>query len=227
MADWRVLIVEDDEKVASIHRRVVAAHPGFEVVAVASSSEQAHALVRRGVAIDLILLDIGLPGADGTKLLRVLRANGGPDVIAVTAAREQKIVQSLLQLGVVDYLVKPFAIERLQEALLRFRDRMRALGTPDHVLKQSDIDGIYAPRERSLLPKGLQAATLQSVRAVLSDAAEEFSSAEEVAERAAVARVTARRYLEYLITVQQVEMEARSDGPGRPRKMYRLAQLGA
>jgi response regulator of citrate/malate metabolism len=227
MRNWRVLIVEDDEKVASIHRRIVAGHPGFEVVAVASSSEQAHALFRRGVSIDLVLLDIGLPGADGGQLLRVLRAQDGPEVIAVTAARDQNVVQSLLHLGVVDYLVKPFAIERLQEALLRFRDRMQALAGCDGTLAQTQIDALYSRREHALLPKGLQPETLQAVRAALSEAGEEFSSAEEVAARASVARVTARRYLEYLITVRQVDMEPLSDRPGRPRKMYRLGQLGS
>lgn len=222
-----MLIVEDDEKVASIHQRIVAAHPGFRVTAVASTSEQAHALIRRGVPIDLILLDITLPGADGTVLLRTLRASGGPEVIAITAARDPKVVQSLLHMGVLDYLVKPFAIERLQQALLRFRDRMRTLAPSASTLEQGQIDALYSHPERNLLPKGLQVETLAAIRVALEDAGAEFSSAEQLAQRAAVARVTARRYLEYLITVRQAEMELHNDGPGRPRKMYRLAQLSS
>jgi two-component system, CitB family, response regulator DctR len=225
MTDWRVLIVEDDEQVASIHRRIVAAHPGFQVTAVASSSEQALTLIRRGVPIDLVLLDIGLPGADGTRLLRVLRSQPGPEVIAVTAARDPKVVQTLLHLGVLDYLVKPFAVERLQEALLRFRDRKRTLGTAKESLGQGDIDTLYGQPERNLLPKGLQPGTLEAIRVALRGAGDQFLSAEQVAQRAAVARVTARRYLEYLATARQVQVEPYSDGPGRPRKMYRLVPV--
>ena len=222
MTDWRVLIVEDDKRVASIHRRIVAAHPGFRVTAIASSSEQALTLIRRGVPIDLILLDIGLPGADGTQLLRVLRAAPGPEVIAITAARDPKVVQALLHLGVLDYLVKPFDVERLQEALLRFRDRMSTLGTTNTALAQGEIDTLYAQRERSLLPKGLQPSTLEAIRVALRAASDQMMSAEQVAQRTEIARVTARRYLEYLVAVRQVQVEPCSNGPGRPRKMYRL-----
>jgi two-component system response regulator DctR len=224
MADWQVLIVEDDQKVASIHRRIVDGQPGFQVSAIASSSEEAIALVRRGVPIDLILLDISLPGADGTTLLRTLRAKNKVEVIAITAAREPTVVQTLLHFGVLDYLVKPFAVERLQQALLRFRDRMRTL-TPPGDLDQGGIDALYSHKDRNLLPKGLQPETLEAVRLALREARAEFSSAEDQALRASIARVTARRYLEYLASAQQVDMHLLHDGPGRPRKMYRLTEF--
>lgn len=224
MADWRVLIVDDDVHAASIHLRIVAAQPCFTVVAIASSSEEAQAVLRRGVKIDLILLDVELPGASGVTLLKSLRAEGGPEVIAITASREASVVQDLIHLGIVDYLVKPFAIERLQEALLRFRDRMRTLQGRS-ALEQRQIDVLYSSPKRKLLPKGLQQETLDAVRLSLRRADGGFSTAEEVAADASVARVTARRYLEYLVSAQQAEMDTRHDGPGRPRKLYRIAAL--
>src|SRR4051794_11217367 len=122
MSDRAILIVEDDATIASIHKRLILRHPGFTVTAVVPSAEQAMALVRRGVRIDLILLDISLPGANGDDLLRALRATGGPEVIAVTASRDPAMVRRLLNLGVVDYLIKPFTPERLQQALVRYRE---------------------------------------------------------------------------------------------------------
>jgi two-component system response regulator DctR len=223
MPDYQVLIVEDDAKVASIHRRFVSAHPGFRVSAVAGTSEQAMAVLRRGVPIDLILLDLALPGADGVSVLREVRRGGGPEVIAVTAARDPNVVRTLLQLGVLDYLVKPFTIERLQQALVHFRDRMRMLASSD--LDQSEIDRLCARAEGRMLPKGLHPATLEAVRGALRRSGGEALTSDEVAVRAAVARVTARRYLEYLIAVRQVEYETFSDGPGRPAKIYRWLQL--
>lgn len=224
MADWRVLVVDDDRLAASLHRRIVSSQPGFSVAAVAASGEEAHAVLRRGVPIDLILLDVELPGANGVKLLRALRAHGGPEAIAVTAAREPKVVQDLLRLGVVDYLVKPFAIERLQESLLRFRDRVRTLDRHG-ALEQREIDLLYSSPARNLVPKGLKRDTLDAVRRALRGAGERFSSAEDVARDAAVARVTARRYLEYLVSSRQVEVNASHEGPGRPRKLYRLTAV--
>jgi response regulator of citrate/malate metabolism len=229
VADRRVLIVEDDATVASIHRRIVSAHPGFRVSAVAGTAGEAMTVIRRGVPIDLILLDLALPGGDGVSLLRALRgregADGGPEVIAVTAARDPKVVRTLLQLGVVDYLVKPFTAERLQQALVRYRDRVRTLSAER--LGQSEIDKLYAGQEASMLPKGLNPATLEAVRGVLRTAPGEALTSDEVATRASVARVTARRYLEYLTAVRQVEYETHSDGPGRPSKIYRWLQLDA
>jgi len=224
MADWRVLIVEADQRVAATHRRVVRAQPGFQVAAVVSTSDEAYTLLRRGVPVDLLLLDIGLPKADGVALLRALRHQGGPEAVVVTSAREPRIVQDLLHLGVVDYLVKPFAVERLQEALLRSGDRMRTLGGRGG-LSQWQIDLLYANPRRNLLPKNLQRDTLNAVRLALRSAGDEFSSAEEIAKDAAVARVTARRYLEYLVRSQQAELETSHHGPGRPRKLYRLVAL--
>lgn len=223
MSDRRVLIVEDDAKVASIHKRIVSAHPGFRVSALAGTADQAITVLRRGVPIDLILLDVALPGADGISLLRAIRSRGGPEVIAVTAARDPSVVRALLQLGVVDYLVKPFTVERLQQALVRYRDRARTLSGEQ--LEQSAIDRLYAGAETRLLPKGLHPATLESVRGALRASGGEALTSDEVAARAAVARVTARRYLEYLSAVRQVECESHSDGPGRPRKIYRWLTL--
>jgi two-component system, CitB family, response regulator DctR len=222
MRDWRVLIVEDDAMVASIHRRVVAAHPRFNVVAVASSAEQALGIARRGVAFDLVLLDLALPGADGAKLLRVLRNEQRPEVIVVTASRDRQVVQTLLHLGVMDYLVKPFTIERLQEALVRFKARMRAYAGDR--LDQEEIDSLCAPDERRMLPKGLRPSTLQTIRNVLAES-DDMLTAKEVADRTAVARVTARRYLEYLVTVRQADSQSEGDGPGRPPKRYRSVRL--
>lgn len=215
----RVLIVEDDPTIAFVHRRVVSSHPGFGVVAETSSAEQALRLLRSGTRVDLVLLDLGLPGADGIKLLRHLRSSGGPDVIAVTARRDSKTVGALLRLGVVDYLVKPFTPERLREAFERFRERARSLAHDE--LHQAEIDSCIHDSRHRLLPRGIRPDTLEAVRDAIAAVAEPVT-ADEVAESAGVARVTARRYLEFLVTVKQVLIEPDySSRPGRPHKMYR------
>ena len=217
----RVLIVEDDRVIASLHRRIVSSHPGFTVIAEASSAELALRMVKAGTPIDLILLDLGLPGANGIQLLKYLRAAGGPDVIAVTARRDTQTVGTLLRLGVIDYLVKPFTPERLREALERFRERARSLSGDQ--LAQAEIDIFMHDPGHALLPRGIQPETLREVRAALASSGEP-QTADRVAETVGIARVTARRYLEYLVTVGQVRVASdENPGPGRPHKLYRWA----
>jgi two-component system response regulator DctR len=216
---WRVLFVEDDPTVARVHYGLVAQTPGFHVVAVARTGAQGSRTVEE-LKPDLILLDLGLPGGDGLTLLRHLRGAAVPvEVIAVTAASSSDVIRATLHLGVVDYLVKPFEPERLRRALSQFVERMAVLG--DRRLEQSAVDALRltgAPAKR-WIPKDLSPQRLACIRDVVV-AAEGPLTAEEVAASADVARVTARRYLEYLVTVGQARSSSAADRPGRPRKLY-------
>lgn len=219
MADWRVLIVEDDAVVARLHCRFVARVPGFTPVGVAATAGQAEQLVRT-LRPDLMLLDLGLPGASGVALLRRLRGRGeAVEAIAVTAATTTRTVHSTVQLGVVDYIVKPFDQDRLRKALGLFQRRMAMMSTAS--MAQEEVDRIYSdgPNAHRWLPRDLAHDRLGDVRALLQGAAAPVSAA-EVAEAVGIARVTARRYLEYLVTIGQAQLDVCSHGPGRPRKLY-------
>jgi two-component system response regulator DctR len=221
MADWKVLIVEDDPTVARIHCRFVGDMRNFRVVGVAGTAAQAMQIVTT-LKPHLILLDLGLPGTDGLKLLRHLRGSGASvEVIAVTAASSSSVVSCALQLGVVDYLVKPFFADRLRQALGAFLHRMVAMQTS--ALDQRDLDGLQAGTASTYrwLPRDIARDRLDRIRDVLATA-EEPLTASEAADRGGVARVTARRYLEYLVTVGDASVEVVVHGRGRPRKMYRL-----
>lgn len=221
MRDWRTLIVEDDPVVADVHRRLVSGVEGFVVVGTAGSARDAMRMISR-VRPHLLLLDLTLPGHSGIDLLRTLRRRRDPvEAIAVTASREADVVRETAHLGVIDYLVKPFAPERLGEALLRFRHRMTAV---EHLrLDQRDVDRVYgADPGHRWLPKGLAPETLELVRVALCDSARP-RTADELAAAVGIARVTARRYLEYLLTTREAIVEHVGTGPGRPRKAYRAA----
>jgi response regulator of citrate/malate metabolism len=219
MADWRVLVVEDDRVVARLHCRFVARVPGFRAVGVAGTAAQAHEMVRT-LHPDLLLLDIGLPGEDGIALLRRLRAAGDPvEVIAVTAATATETVRASVHLGAVDYLVKPFDQDRLRKSLGLFQRRMGRLAGAQ--LAQHEVDRICSdgPNAFRWLPRDLSDSRLDEIRAILSRA-QRPATADAVAAQAGVARVTARRYLEYLVTIGQATMQPVIGGPGRPRKTY-------
>lgn len=222
MPDWRVLIVEDDRHVAMVHARMVAQMPMFEVVGTAETAEQTLAMLPRHRP-HLLLLDLTLPGLDGLSLVRTLRGRSHPvEVIAVTAARNAEVVRAMVHLGVVDYLVKPFSPERMRQALSFFLRRMAAF--EPGALDQGRIDALCASGRQPgrWLPKGLVVEKLEEVRRHV-DAAAEGLSADQVGRALGMARVTARRYLEYLLTNEHVVLELISNGPGRPRRLYRRA----
>lgn len=221
MAEWRVLVVDPDREAARLHCRHLAQPPGFKVVGVATSASQAAAMLGN-LRPHLALLDIALPDGEGLLLLRRLRASGRPlEVIVATATTDAQVVRAAVQLGVVDYVVKPFYPERLRQALWRFRRRSAAAAT-GAPLAQQDIDELTAASRhpQRWLPRDLQPERLEQVRGVLVSARWALT-AQEVGCATGVARTTARRYLEYLVTIDEATVENYRVGPGRPFKSYR------
>jgi len=221
-AECRVMIVEDNPGVAKLHRRIVDSVPRLRTVDIAINGDHAYQRLAGGNP-DLIILDLTMPGGDGLTFLRRLRHEGLPvDVIVVTASRSGRVVQEATHLGALDYLIKPFAPQRLRFALSGFAMRHRAL-TRTAELSQTDVDAVRAAsgsRVRRRLPKGLSEATLATILASL-DASPRPLCADELGEEVGVARVTARRYLEYLEVIGAVEVIRLPTGPGRPRNRYR------
>ncbi|BBU63810.1 DNA-binding response regulator (plasmid) [Methylosinus sp. C49] len=131
-----ILIVEDDLDIRDLLAGFLRAK-GFGVTACGSSEEAGLILARE--RIDLVLLDVMLPGADGFELCRSLRSSGGPRIIMLTALSEpvDKVVG--LELGADDYVGKPFD---LRELLARIRAVLRRpqFGDPEpHAFKAEQV----------------------------------------------------------------------------------------
>jgi len=128
----RILIVEDDAALASGVARMLEAE-GYAVDIVAKG-EQA-VLAAGQESLDLVILDIGLPGIDGFEVLRRLRAAARRMPVLVLTARDavDDRVHGL-DLGADDYLAKPFALPELVarvRALIR-RSQARTGPTVEH-----------------------------------------------------------------------------------------------
>ena len=130
---YRVVIVEDDPMVSLLNRTFVERDARFQVVQSFQDGRAALAWLEQNPA-DLAVLDVYMPLFTGLELLHALRGQGvGIDAIMVTAANDAPTVDTLLKLGGVDYLGKPFTYERFQQALdtfCRHRDAVAAQGPP-------------------------------------------------------------------------------------------------
>ena len=219
----RTLIVDDDVRVADIHKGYVERVDGFTVAGVANRGTEALRRVLEDRP-DLVLLDIYLPDLDGLEVCRRLRAaNNLVDVIAVTAARDVDTVKGAVGLGVAQYLVKPFTFATFRDKLERYA-AYRTLADADG---EADQDGHRRDARRA----ARRPARRRSRRALEGDARPRGEDAEgattrrcsavETAEQAGLSRVTARRYLDHLTQTEQVELELRYGGSGRPEHRYR------
>ncbi|MGK3948421.1 response regulator [Microbacterium sp. K2] len=226
----RVLIVEDDFAVARLHRSFLEQLDGFEVVGAELTAEAAASRLAAG-DVDLALLDMFLPDASGLQLLRRIRAASATplDVIMVTAAPEPELVRQALELGAIDYVLKPFQQEDFSARLRRYAARRaQASALPVTALSQEQIDALQGRppvRRRTALPKGLSESTARVVADDLQRR-DEPAAAAEIGETLGMSRVSARRYLEYFLDRGDVEVKPKYGDAGRPQNLYRWVSPG-
>jgi two-component system response regulator DctR len=224
----RVLLVEDDPMVQQVNRMFIDKIDGFSIAGVASTGIEG----KRQIEIlkpDLVLLDVYMPGKDGLSLIQDLRKEQiDVDIIAVTAANDTQTVKTFLRNGVIDYIVKPFTFERMQKAFNQYKDVYKQLNKEGEI-SQDKLDEVMSTQKEgsskhtSDLPKGLQSQTLNQIYNYLR-VTKESKSAEEIGTNVGLARVTVRRYLNYLESHGKAEMELTYGTIGRPIQMYKLKE---
>lgn len=223
METINVLIVEDDPMVAEIHRNFICSLDGFTVAGVVGNGLKALEFIEKS-PVRLVILDIFLPGLGGVEILRKIRSSGkNIDVIVISAARSISTVNEVLQAGAFDYVVKPFVFERIQSSLQSLRDINCTVSEGPREITQKEIDELLNSRNRknfkSSLPKGLNPNMLERVEDILNSN-EEAVSSEEMATLLNVSRITARRYLEFLVVSGRAVMERVYQEVGRPVNRY-------
>lgn len=129
-----VLIVEDDPAIGEL-LELGFGYESFTTVRARSGGEALEQFAR--VRPDVIILDLGLPGLDGSAVLRAVRERGETPVLVLTARDGVDDRISHLQAGADDYLVKPFVFGELMarvRAVLR-----RSQPQSNHVLQYADL----------------------------------------------------------------------------------------
>lgn len=221
----RTLIVEDDFRVAEIHSAYVSKIEGFEVIGIAPNAALAYAMVIEHKP-DLVFLDLFLPDEHGLELfarLQQLARGSKPDVFVITAARDTQSVKEAIQLGAVNYIVKPFSVHQLTERLLAYKIAFTRFVTSDPV-SQAEIDQAVALfRGNKLTPFDSHAARNPTTESILNYLASNDSaqSASEVSERLGISRATAQRYLSQMVDRRLLSLELQYGTAGRPINKYK------
>ena len=228
---YQVMIIEDDPMVAAIDRQYVESDLRFRVLQVCRSGGEALTALER-VKPDLIILDYYTPAMDGLEFVDRLHAAGRyPSIIMVTSANDREIVQSMLSRGVLDYLVKPFAFDRFRRALDKFVQMQDFFSGDRDSLDQGTIDRLMRRQEpaepESPMGKGLNAATLERVRAFLADSPGQAFTSEEIAEQVRLSRITIRRYVNYMVENGELTSSIDYQTGGRPSIRYRYTGSAA
>lgn len=106
-----VLVIEDDQAI----REALVEHlsgSGFDVQAARSGLDGVEQLTAG--AVDVVVLDLGLPDIDGADVLRMIRGLGDTPVIVATARDDETEMVDLLEAGADDYVVKPFSAAQIE-----------------------------------------------------------------------------------------------------------------
>ncbi len=129
-----ILLVEDDDSIAEPLTAGLR-RDGFTVVRVRTAME---ALEHE--APEFVLLDLGLPDADGSDVCRQLRARGDTPIIVITARADEIDRVVLLELGADDYLVKPFGFRELRARIRAVLRRTQPRAEAPAATKIGDLE---------------------------------------------------------------------------------------
>ncbi len=232
-----VVIVEDDSRIANILSKTINNEDGFEVVGIAQNTAEAIDLLDC-FKPELVFLDVSLVESNGLDVLRYVRQDLNAidiSIVMLTAAKDSEVIQEAMSYGAFDYILKPLAFSRLKLTLARFLQYRQRLSEPKS-FEQDDLDELFHHKgeltsdnyvdsiinEKAPLPKGIDSLTLDKIRAVLSDNIGTAYTAESMSECIGTSRTTARRYLEYLLSCNEIIADIEYGTVGRPERHYLL-----
>ncbi|MDD7946035.1 response regulator [Microbacterium sp. NE2HP2] len=208
-APLRVLVVDDDFRVAALHRDAVDAVPGFRALEPARSIGTARSAIAEHRP-DLVLIDNYLPDGEGVELVRSIDT----DAIVLSAASDAETVRRALRAGAIGYLIKPFDSRALRERLERYARYRNVLDTAD--VEQDDID-----RALSIVHGGPATTTRSATeQMILTTLGAREASAGEIATECGISRATAQRHLAAMAARGVVDVRLRYGSTGRPEHRY-------
>ncbi|RZI78840.1 MAG: sigma-54-dependent Fis family transcriptional regulator, partial [Rubrivivax sp.] len=121
--DWSILVVDDEQGMLNFLVKTLAPRCHF-VMSAGSAEDGAQWL--RGHHVDLVILDISLPGKSGVAWLKELREHGfNGEVILITAFADLDTAIEALRAGASDFILKPFRVPQILNAVKHCYERSR------------------------------------------------------------------------------------------------------
>ena len=146
------ILIVDDEALARSRLRTLLSdcQADYTVQEAAHAGEALTVLLQRtGAGIDLVLLDIHMPGQDGLSLAQTIQQMPSPPAIVFVTAHVDHAV-SAFELDVADYLTKPVRLARLQQALAKVQRLPRAQGTVTPPVADNEASIVIQERGRTV-----------------------------------------------------------------------------
>ncbi|HEY8572513.1 LytTR family DNA-binding domain-containing protein [Phenylobacterium sp.] len=137
-APLRIGLVDDEPPAIRRLSLALAEMPGVAVVGTAGDGAQALELIAAG-GLDVVLLDIRMPGLSGLDLLRAVPREGAPVFVFVTAY--SRFAAEAFELAAADYLLKPVEFERLRQAIDRARQTLASRAAAERI---SELEKVVA-----------------------------------------------------------------------------------
>ncbi|WP_231687841.1 response regulator [Bacillus sp. FJAT-27251] len=226
MENIKVIIAEDDFRIAQIHEEYLRQVKGMELVGKALNAKETLNLLSEHKA-DLLLLDVYMPDRLGTDLLMEIREKHSDiDIILITAATDKEHLNKALKFGVQHYLIKPVTMETFVETMEKYKQTKKLLDSLPEVNQEVVnrlFGGFEAKEDKQDLPAGIDYLTLKKVSKILKENAGGLP-ADKVGEKMGASRTTARRYLEYLVSTNQAYVEQEYGVVGRPERNYHIKE---
>ena len=131
----KVALVDDEPLARDYLERILSGLPGLEVIATYKNGREAIAGLQRE-PVDVAFLDVEMPGLTGIDVIKSLQSDVMPLVVFATAHSEFAV--DAFELHAVDYILKPFAEERVVQALDRCRQRLESRRNLDDAEQAAD-----------------------------------------------------------------------------------------
>jgi two-component system KDP operon response regulator KdpE len=217
----KVLVVDDDHQIREALRRGLKAR-GYEVLS-AGNGETALDILS-GASVDVVVLDLGLPGIDGHDVIRRLRSFSDVPVVVLSVRESQGEKVTALDAGADDYVVKPFGMDEL---LARMRAALRR-ARPEEARPKLRFSELEVDLARRLVHLGGQPVHLTPTEYRLLEALA-TNAGKLLTHSWLLRRVWGPAYdreSHYVrVYVQQLRQKLRDD-PGRPRYIITEPGLG-
>ena len=217
----KVLVVDDDHQIREALRRGLKAR-GYEVLGAANGETALDIL--SGALVDVVVLDLGLPGIDGHDVIRRLRSFSDVPVVVLSVRESQSEKVTALDAGADDYVVKPFGMDEL---LARMRAALRR-ARPEEARPKLRFSDLELDLGRHLVRLGGQPVHLTPTEYRLLEALA-TNAGKLLTHSWLLRRVWGPAYdreSHYVrVYVQQLRQKLRDD-PGRPRYIITEPGLG-